>query len=211
MNNPVIIGNATLYCGDCLEILPTLKGIDAVVSDPPYGIGFGAKHTKWSANRGVHLGDWDAEIPDVAFLQTAAPYVLLWGGERFGLPPKRGWLAWIKPDAPPSFAAMELAWTNQERPARFFVYSISATNRERVGHPTQKPVALMRWCIEHFKLPPGSLILDPYLGSGSTGIAAVTMGHRFIGCEIDEDYFAIACARIEKAQRQTRMEFEEAA
>ena len=69
-----------------------------------------------------------------------------------------------------------------------------------------KPVALMRWCINHFNLAPGSLVLDPYLGAGSTGIAAVSMGHRFIGIEIDPDYFAIACRRIEAAQRQGRFE-----
>ncbi len=71
-----------------------------------------------------------------------------------------------------------------------------------------KPISLMRWCINHFKLPAGSLILDPYMGSGTTGVAAVTMGHRFIGIEIDPDYFTIACRRIEAAQRQTSFDLE---
>ena len=141
MVEPVIIGDATLYLGDCSEILSRLSGIDACVTDPPYGIGFGAKHTKWSANRGVHLGDWDRQAPDVRPLLGIAAHAIIWGGERFNLPVSRGWLTWVKPDAAPTFASTEFAWTTLDRPARHFSYSIGATNQERVAHPTQKPRA----------------------------------------------------------------------
>jgi site-specific DNA-methyltransferase (adenine-specific)/modification methylase len=198
-----IIGNATLYLGDCLEILPTLPKVDAVITDPPYGIGFGSKHTKWSANRGTVLGEWDAAIPDLGpILEMGCDYII-WGGERFALPVKRGWLTWVKPDAAPTFASTEYAWTNRDRPARHFIYAVSATNPERVGHPTQKPVALMSWCLSF--LPDAETILDPYMGSGTTGIAAMKASKRFIGIEIHEPYFDIACERITNAQRQERL------
>jgi site-specific DNA-methyltransferase (adenine-specific) len=199
-----IIGAATLYLGDCRDVLPTLGPVDAVVTDPPYGIGFGAKHTKWSANRGTILGDWDDEIPDVSALLVLSENVIIWGGERFGLPVRRCWLTWVKPDAAPTFASTEFAWTSWDKPARHFIQSISSVNAERVGHPTQKPERLMRWCIS--KLPDNAItILDPFMGSGTTGVAAVQMGRRFIGIERDPSYFDIACRRIEQAQRQGDM------
>ena len=192
--------SVTIIHGDCRDVLPV--ECDAVVTDPPYGIGFGAKHTKWSANRGTQLGDWDGEIPDVAFLLTAAKTVVVWGGDRFGLPPTRGWLAWIKPDAPPTFTSVELAWTNRDRPARHLVHSISATNGERVGHPTQKPVRLMQWCMDQASVPEGATVLDPFMGSGTTGIACIRTGRKFIGIEKDARYFDIARARLENELRQ---------
>lgn len=197
---PVVIGNATLYLGDCMDILPILDKVDAVITDPPYGIGFGKKHTKWSANRGVILGDWDNVIPDVYPLLALSENVTIWGGERFELPVSRGWLTWVKPDAPHTFASTEFAWRSLDKPARHLVYSISATNGERVGHPTQKPLALMKWCIEQAGNP--ETILDPFMGSGTTGVAAVQMGKQFIGIEREPSYFDIACERIEQAIAQ---------
>lgn len=203
MNNPVIIGNATLYLGDCRDILPTLGKVDAVVTDPPYGIGFGAKHTKWSANRGVVLGEWDSEIPDVSALLDISENIIIWGGERFGLPIRRCWLTWVKPDAAPTFASTEFAWTSWDKPARHFMQSISGMNAERIGHPTQKPLRLMKWCVDF--VPDAETILDPFMGSGTTGVAAVQMGKQFIGIEREPKYFEIACKRVEDAQRQGDM------
>lgn len=196
----VEIGKATLYLGDCMDILPTLGKVDAVITDPPYGIGFGKKHTKWSANRGVILGDWDDVIPDVYPLLKLSENVTIWGGERFELPVSRGWLTWVKPDAPHTFASTEFAWRSLDKPARHLVYSISATNGERVGHPTQKPLALMKWCIEQAGNP--ETILDPFMGSGTTGVAAIQLGRKFIGIEREPKYFEIACKRIEQAYAQ---------
>lgn len=201
MSESVTIGAVTLYLGDCRDILPTLPRVDAVVTDPPYGIGFGAKHTKWSANRDVVLGEWDSEIPDVSGLLDLSDDIIIWGGERFGLPIRRCWLTWVKPDAAPTFASTEFAWTSWDRPARHFMQSISSVNGERIGHPTQKPVRLMKWCISH--LPDrADIILDPFMGSGTTGVAAVQMGRKFIGIEREPKYFDIAVRRIEEAQRQ---------
>jgi len=198
-----VIGDCALYLGDCLEILPTLEKVDAVITDPPYGIGFGASHTKWSANSGVVLGEWDKAIPDVSFLLPLADSVVIWGGERFSLPVRRGWFTWVKPDAAPTFSSTEFAWTNRDKPARHFIYSIGATNPERVGHPTQKPLALMNWCIEQIKAI--GTILDPFMGSGTTGVACANLGRKFIGIEIESKYFDIACERITNAYRQQKL------
>lgn len=200
MTEPVIIGRATLYLGDCRDILPTLPKVDAVVTDPPYGIGFGAKHTKWSANRNTHLGEWDDEIPDILPILELGDEAIVWGGERFPLPVRRRWLTWVKPDAAPTFASTEFAWTSQDKPARHFIYAVGSVNQERVGHPTQKPLRLMKWCLSF--LPDAETILDPFMGSGTTGVAAVQMGRDFIGIEREQKYFDIACKRIEDAQRQ---------
>ena len=197
------IGLATLYCGDCREIAPTLERPAAVISDPPYGIGFAAQPTKWQRRAGKAPEMWD-DAPDafVEELPQAADVVALWGGNYSALPPSRGWLVWRKPDAPPSMASFEMCWTNRNQNAREVVQSISATNAERVGHPTQKPVAVMRFTIDAVSVLPGGVILDPYMGSGSTGVAAVQMRHPFVGIEIEPRYFDTACRRIEEAQRQ---------
>lgn len=203
----VEIGNATLYCADCMEILPMLPKVDAVITDPPYGIGFGLKHTKWSSKRKTVLGSWDSDIPDISAILGIAESVTIWGGERFMLPIKRGWLTWVKPDAAPTFSSTEYAWRNVDKPARHFICSVSSVNRERVGHPTQKPLALMKWCIEQA----GDIksIIDPFMGSGTTGVAAIQMGRKFIGIEREPQYFEIACKRIEAAHSQIDMFIEQ--
>jgi site-specific DNA-methyltransferase (adenine-specific)/modification methylase len=203
----VIIGNATLYRGDCLEVLPTLPKFGAVITDPPYGLGKKMQGGTWGAKPEFkEMVVWDNAPPSVEFLLKLvdlSPVAVFWGGNYYSLPPSRGWLSWFKPDAPPSMASLELAWTNQDRNSRQFAWSISATNAERVGHPTQKPLALMRWCIEQMGRP--ASILDAYMGSGTTGVAAVEMGLAFTGIERDPKYFDIACRRIEQAQQQAQL------
>ena len=204
------IGLATLYLGDCREIAPGLERVDAVITDPPYGIasvwkgGWGNGWQKARTQQAVRNA-WDGAPPDDQFLVelvALAPRAILWGGNHYKLPPSRGWLVWNKPERGFSLSEAELAWTNRENVVRVFDAPRSEPDRE---HPTQKPVALMRWCIEQAKVPPGGVILDPYMGSGSTGVAAMQMRHPFIGIEIEERYFNIACRRIEEAQRQGDM------
>ena len=198
------IGNATLYLGDCRDVLPTLPKVDAVITDPPYGIGFAAQPTKWQRRAGQVSEAWDdctvAELPELLALGKVQ---CVWGGNYYGLPPSRGWLSWFKPDAPPSMASFELAWTNLDQNARQIKWSIGATNAERVGHPTQKPLAVMEWSLVQCGSPQS--VIDPYMGSGTTGVACVNLGAKFIGCEIEPKYFDLACRRIEDAQRQARM------
>lgn len=195
MSAPVIIGNATLYLGDCRDVLPTLPKVDAVLTDPPYGIGFAAQPTKWQRRAGKAAKDWDDSTPDdvVCKLPSLGP-AIIWGGNYYALPPARGWLSWHKPDAPPSMGHFELTWTNLDRTTRQLSVTIGEMNPHRVGHPTQKPLRLMRWCLDF--LPDAGLILDPFMGSGTTGVAAIEAGRSFIGIERDPDYFALACRRI---------------
>ncbi len=205
------IGAATLYLGDCRDVLPGLEKVDAVVTDPPYGIGAGTgigKVTKEGSDfRG---GDqWDAETPPSELfdaLRAQSQWQIIWGGNYFGLPPAKGFFVWDKIQPEQFTLAMaELAWTNIPTPAKIWRWKSQSINGGAPKfHPTQKPEDLMLWCIG--KLPePSLVVLDPFLGSGTTGVAAVQMGRRFIGIERDPGYFDIACRRIEQAQRQGDM------
>lgn len=206
MNAPVVIGNAILYLGDCLEILPSLPKVDAVITDPPYGGGYAANPIvgkgKTQSNHSAMSWD-DAPVVGIELVIAAGAVAIIWGGNYYPLPPSRGWLTWFKPDAPPSMAHFEMAWTNLDKNARQISQTIAATNSERIGHPTQKPLAVMRKSIEYAGNP--QTILDPYMGSGTTGVAALMAGRKFIGIELNPAYFKIACERIENAQRQARL------
>ena len=202
MTNPVQIGDATLYLGDCLEILPTLGKVDAVVTDPPYGIGDKMQGGTWgAAAKYSDFRRWDAApSPDMlARLWVMAPEAIIWGGNYFDLPPGRCWFVWDKCNAVPTMADVELAWTNFDKPAKRFSYPVGVHVH---GHPTEKPLALMMWCL---RFTCGETILDPFMGSGTTGVACAKLGRRFIGVEIHEPYFQIACKRIEQAYAQPDM------
>ena len=207
---PVIIGNATLYCGDCRDVLPTLPKVDAVITDPPYGIGFAAQPTQRQRANGMLAKKWDDETPGddlIGLVIQAGSDCVIWGGNYFSLPVSRGWLAWLKQGNAPSMADLELAWTSRDMNARQFEKSVKSASLEKnlqdAAHPTQKPVDLMKWCVNQIGDP--QTILDPFMGSGTTGVAAVQMGRSFIGIEREPKYFDIACQRIENAQRQVSL------
>jgi|SRR3989304_952245 len=214
MSNPVIIGNATLYLGDCADILPTLDKFDLCLTDPPYGIGEAGGDKK--RNRGyarivVHedMG-WDNETPKIEIfdlMRAASDAQIIWGGNYFAhmLPPSMGWFYWDK-QIGGDFSDGELAWTSRKSALRAFSYNsfTGLKGGHWREHPTQKPIELMKWCIDQCKNNPQT-ILDPFMGSGTTGVAAVQMGRKFIGIEREEKYFDIACRRIEDAQKQGDM------
>lgn len=188
---------ATIYHGDCWEVLPQIGAVDLVLTDPPYGIGFAAQPTKWQRRAGQKPEEWDNSAPTEIVLKLVdlGRKVVIWGGNYFPLPLSRGWLTWFKPDAPPSMASIELAWTNLNQNARQISHSISATNAERVGHPTQKPLAVMKWSIVQAGVASGR-ILDPFCGSGTTLRAAKDMALKSIGIEIEEKYCEMAAKRL---------------
>lgn len=208
MVEPVIIGDATLYLGDCREILPTLGKVDAVVTDPPYGIaqawkgGFSAKHGWAKAAQESELRNaWDGQPPTAETMRlvlAAGDQQIIWGGNYFELPPSRCWLVWNKPERGFTLAEAELAWTNRDNVVRVFDAPRSEPDRQ---HPTQKPVALLTWCVQKTR----GTVLDPFMGSGTTGVACAKLGRKFIGIEIEPRYFDIACKRIEEAYRQPRL------
>ena len=182
-----------LYHADCRDVLPIPA--DAVATDPPYVLGKRMQGGTWGA-KNKEMMIWDALPAEVSGLLELAPLLAIWGGNYYALPPSRGWLVWHKPDAVPTMANAELAWTNQDRNTRQISWSIAATNAERVGHPTQKPVRVMAWTLEQLGVPKGATVLDPYMGSGSTGIACIRLGMNFIGIERDAAHYKTACDRI---------------
>ncbi len=193
------IGPHRLILGDCLEVMPTLGRVDAVVTDPPYGLAHRLQGGTWGKKFDGPDYDWDATAPDATFLPQGVP-AIVWGGNYMALPPSRCWFVWYKRDAVRTMADCELAWTTFDANARVFDWTIAATNGERVGHPTQKPVALMEWCLGF--LPDARTILDPFMGSGTTIVACQRLGRAGIGIELDPGYFDIACKRVEDAMRQ---------
>ena len=175
----------------------------AIVTDPPYGIGAAKKgaHSSIRDDAQWPSAQWDDVAADVKpFLALNVP-CMIWGGNYFSVPPSAAWLAWIKPEAGTGFslADMELCWTNLPMAARTLQYK----RRDGNEHPTQKPVALMEWCLGF--LPNATTILDPFMGSGTTGVACARLGRKFIGIELEPRYFDIACRRIEAEYRQPRM------
>lgn len=214
---PVVIGNATLYHGDCLEILPALQRVDAVVTDPPYGIGESNKNhksrNKLASSPTYERSDWDnkpASTDAIALMRSISATQVIFGGNYFDLPPAKCWLIWDKINGENDFADAEMAWTNVNGAVRLIRHQWAGMLRDSERdisrqHPTQKPIAVMEWAITKSKVAAGATILDPFMGSGTTGVACMNLGRKFIGIEIDRKYFDIACERIENAQRQGRM------
>lgn len=209
MNATEVIGDCHLYLGDCRDILPHLPKVDLVLTDPPYGIGFAAQPTGYQRHHGHKPSSWDNKKPefiDLVISQGCASIV--WGGNYFPLNPSRGWLVWLKPDSAPSMADLEMAWTSFDMNSRAFHKSVKSSALEKDMksgfHPTQKPIALMEWCIN--LAPKNTLtVADPFMGSGTTGVACANMGKTFYGIEREPKYFDIACKRIEQAYAQGRL------
>jgi site-specific DNA-methyltransferase (adenine-specific) len=216
------IGDCTLILGDCLEILPTLGKVDAVVTDPPYGIGYahlgfhdGSIGITQAANkRGAPPVIGDSEPFNPAPL-LAFSNVLMWGANHYfaRLPDKGRWIAWNKlghMEPWDSFSDVEFAWHSGKGASRIFSMLWKGLACDKRGesnglreHTTQKPIRLMEWCIEQVGAAP--TILDPFMGSGTTGVACVNLGRKFIGIEIEPRYFDIARRRIEEAYKQPRL------
>jgi DNA modification methylase len=194
----------TLYNEDCRLVLPILSKVDAVVTDPPYGIN--AARTRGSQKDGwrdYEAPGWDREKPPAELIGAviaAGHYAIIWGGNYFTdvLAPSSKWLSWDKGQTDFSLADFELAWCSFGGAARRITYSRSLAMQDGKEHPTQKSLTVMKWCIEQLPIP-ATLILDPFMGSGTTGVAAVKLGRKFIGIEIEPKYFDIACRRIQAA------------
>ena len=198
------IGDAVLYLGDCLQAMPLLPPVDAVVTDPPYGIGFRQRTTGATI-----IGD-DCDL-DPSPWYGIGKQVLFWGANHSicHLGNQGQWLVWIKRAieiaAPKSYSDCEMAWTNIPGPIKAIRHISDGCIRQGAEHgivrvhPFQKPIAVMEWCLGFVT---GNTILDPFMGSGTTGVACAKLGRKFIGIEIDETYFNIACERIREAYAQ---------
>lgn len=200
-----------------MDILPTLGRVDAVITDPPYGISYSpSQNTKTSwckktfTGKNVVIGD-NKHFDPSPLLRFDK--IILFGANNFSdkLPPSSEWIIWDKREWITSndFSDCEMIWTNGKGVSRIFRHywngALRASERgEQRVHPTQKPICLMEWLINRYTSA-GDTILDPFMGSGTTGVACVKTGRNFIGIEIDPDYFAIAKRRIEIAEMQPRL------
>lgn len=205
------IGGARLILGDCMDILPTLGKVDAVITDPPYGIEYQSNLTP--GKYGKLLGD-DGTI-DLSFILHMSCPVLAFGANCYPnqLPHRGRWLCWDKRTADGACDAMlgspfELAWCNKtsgfDKIVRILHGGVVNADGGKREHPTQKPVRLMVQCIE-WVAALSQTILDPFMGSGTTGVAAIQLGRKFIGIEREPKYFSIACRRIEQAAKQGQL------
>ena len=208
-----VIGDCRLIQGDCREIMPTLGRVDAVVTDPPYGIGYmhGAEKRKYAPrhNEMQIIGD-DKPFDPTPFLQFPC---LMWGANHFAakLPGGGRWIVWDKRDGIGSNdqSDVEIGWISGPRRADRIISHLwsGLTKASERGvprvHPTQKPIAVMRWCLEF--MADAETILDPFMGSGTTLVACAKMGRKGIGIEMDPGYFDTACRRVEQAYREPDM------
>jgi DNA modification methylase len=220
MTSPVTIGNATLYLGDCREVLPALVA-DAVVTDPPYGMNLNTDTTRFSGGRG--RSDYGQVTGDAQPFDPAPwlqyEYVVMFGSNHYAARlPLGTTLVWVKKHDHlfgTFLSDAEVAWMKGGHGVYVFKKSFPPPVRAAdaggdpslpVGiHPTQKPVALMEWCILKTRMRAEAVVLDPFMGSGTTGVASLNTGHRFIGVEIEPKYFDIACSRLEAAHAQGRL------
>lgn len=208
-----VIGDCTLYLGDCLEVMPTLGKVDAVVTDPPFGVGNFVQATGKLSGRGARRGkavEWNEAPPPPEFfamIRTLSKHRIIWGANFFNCFEDRGGaIIWDKAQAMPNFSKADIAscthfqkteivripWTN-----------FTVTHKAETDHPCERPVALYDWCIRY--LPNVRSVLDPFMGSGSCIVAAAKLGLSAVGIEREEAFFDAACKRIREAYAQPDM------
>lgn len=216
MRKEVLAEGVEIFQGDMLEILPTLGEFDACVTDPPYGIDYGNKGS-FKATHGwgqwrEQLA-WDRERPpkeSFELMRSHSAIQIIWGGNYFTdfLPPSMQWLMWDKGQREFSLADFEVAWSSQNKAARAITYPRALALRDGKQHPTQKPLEVMCWCIDQLPKSVGT-ILDPFMGSGTTGVAAIRRSKAFYGIEREPKYYDIARRRISDELARPRFDFSE--
>jgi DNA modification methylase len=207
------IGNCTLHLADNLELLAGFgnEEFDLCLTDPPYGIGRdGHSQSKKSNGQNWYktyaFKGWDNEAPNGEVFEDilrVSKDQIIWGGNYFSLPISRGWLVWYKGQQGLSMSDAELAWTSFDMPLRLVDVHRTHLWQEKPEHPTQKPLMVIQWCLAFGAK--AHAVLDPYMGSGTTGVACAKRGVSFTGIEIDPEYFDIACRRIDDAYKQPDM------
>ena len=210
-----------IYCGDCLDLMREMpdKSVDLVLTDPPYGISKAAGKNKtrggWAPARDYGNLNWDnTRVSDAVISQMCrvSKNQIIFGGNYYAdlLDPSSCWLVWDKDNGENNFADCELAWTSFKTAVRKFKWRWNGMlqedmrHKEERIHPTQKPVPLFMQILKKYSKP-GDLVLDPFLGSGTTAIACLRTGRHYIGIEKHEPYFVKAQERIDKERAQVRL------
>ena len=203
-----------VHCADCLDFMRKLPGksVDIVITDPPYGIN---ENPRTARTRGFHAlsgqyadWDWDKQKLDSLYLFElirVSKRQIIFGGQNYSdnLPPNYGWIVWDKDNGKTDFSDCELAYTSFLSSIRKFKWrwqgmlQENMANKEIRQHPTQKPLPLMLWIIQNFT-EPDDTIFDPFLGSGTTAVAAKQLGRNFIGVEVNPEYCKIAEERLKQ-------------
>ena len=215
----VVIGDATLYQGDCLEFLKSLpeNAYDLAIVDPPYFDGpnksgyYGKGYSNMGVQRAKHydtLPSWDIPTPQYfTELKRVSKHQIIWGANHFAdrfNSAGAGWIVWDKLNGESSFADAELAYSSFDKAVRVFRYVWNGMHQGQYGgdkrlnetriHPTQKPIALYEWLLSKYASP-GQRILDTHMGSASIAVAAMNMGFAIDCVELDPSMFAAAAAR----------------
>ncbi len=208
----VQIGDCRLILGDMRDVVPMLGTFDLCLTDPPYGIDENDKKVasrgKLAAPKDYGSFDWDksaADADQMALIRASSKHQIVFGGNYFELPKAPRWLIWDKENSG-DFADGEMAWCSIPGALRIFRWQWNGFIRKGSDvreHPTQKPVGVMEWCLS--QVPTAKTVFDPFMGSGTTGVACAKRGLTFTGIELHEPYFDIACERIRKAYAQPDM------
>ena len=223
---PVIIGDATLFCADNMEVMAQYpdKHFDLAIVDPPYFDGpnrsgyYGKGYSSLGVQRAKYYADIKSwAVPEAEYfaeLQRVSKHQIIWGANHFAdrfNAASPSWIVWDKINGASSFADGELAYCSMDCAVRIFRYVWNGMHQGQYGgnkalnepriHPTQKPVALYEWLLDNYAKP-GQRILDTHLGSGSSAVAAANRGFEFVGAELDADHFASLCERVKAASRQ---------
>lgn len=190
--------NSFIIHGDCTEYLPLIPNnyIDLCCTDPPYGLNVKMQGGTWGVKfKHGDMKDWDYLVNQklIDEIIKKAKHAIIWGGNYYSMPPSRCWLTWDKLQKMDTLADFELAWTTFDKPCKSFT---ERRNHAKGGnqHPTQKPLFLMEWCIKQANV--ADTIFDPFMGSGTTLVAAKQLGRKCIGIEIEEKYCKIAVDRL---------------
>jgi site-specific DNA-methyltransferase (adenine-specific)/modification methylase len=222
MNNPTIIGDATFYLGDCIEIMSNIDKVDLVLTDPPYGILGGSKSIGGSkSTRGSNIVNvkeydfsWDNQRINkktIDILRNISKEQIFWGWNHYSnlLPPTKSIIVWDKKCKNywnDTFSDCELAWSSKGKCTAFrylWMGALKQGGNKKYGHPTEKPVELMLFCLNIF--PKQNIVFDPFMGSGSTAMACYLTNRKFIGIEKEKKYFNIAVERYRNETKQLRL------
>ena len=225
----VVIGKATLYRGDCMDVLLQSEALafDLAIVDPPYFDGpnksgyYGKGYSSLGVQRAKHYDSLPAwSVPEREYfdiLEAVSRHQIIWGANHFAdrfNSAGPGWIVWDKLNGASTFADAELAYCSMDCAVRVFRYVWNGMHQGQYGgnkaknesriHPTQKPVALYEWLLDNYA-EDGQRIIDTHMGSGSSAIAANLRGFEYCGIEIDPAMFDAACLRIEQAQAQAQL------